>query len=199
MRRTRTKKFVRNIFLALVLCLGIAPSAFADDFMGLPIEDSAAKDERSLPTWIFGGGASLAYYLRGIDGTVDLDLEYRAHRYHAFGIHGGLSFAGEFIETGLDWRWYFKGALMQSGHDDFLHFSASLFCMEHFEEWFFSPALEFGYGRDILFFKKSDLLGRIEVQAAYLLGEPVTKMNDRLLVDQSGRLIVNIRFSLLLF
>lgn len=187
------------VFKFLTILLFAAAFGWSRDFMGLPVEDDVSDSDMSMPNFVVGGGISLAYYLRGFDGTVDVDAEYRLHRLHAIGIHGGLSFAGEFIETGLDWRWYFKGALIQAGHDDFLHFSASVFCMEHFDEWFFSPAVEFGYGRDILFFKKTELLGRIEVQASYLLGEPVSKMNDRLPVEESGRLIVNIRFSLLFF
>ena len=167
----------------LILLLAVA-FGWSRDFMGLPVEDEVSDSDMSMPGFVVGGGLSLAYYLRGFDGTVDVDAEYRIHRLHSLGLHGGISIAGEFVETGLDWRWYFKGALIQTGHDDFLHFS---------------PAVEFGYGRDILFFKKTELLGRIEVQASYLLGEPVTKMNDRLLVDESGRLIVNIRFSLLFF
>ena len=188
--------FLRKIAAVLLFAIALG---HADDFMGLPIEDAVSKDVRALPTWIVGGGASLAYYLTGIDGTVDLDAEYRVHRLHSIGIHGGFFFAGEFFDTGLDWRWYFKGALMQTGHDDFLHFTVSAFCLEHLDEWFFSPAIGFGYGRDILFFKKSDMLGRIEILANYLLGEPIYKFDERRHMEVFGRFVVNIRFSLLIF
>ena len=152
-----------------------------------------------MPGFVVGGGLSLAYYLRGFDGTVDVDAEYRIHRLHSLGLHGGISIAGEFVETGLDWRWYFKGALIQTGHDDFLHFSASVFCMEHFDEWFFSPAVEFGYGRDILFFKKADLFGRFEFYGSYVVGHPVEKDNERLPITEPVRFFLYLKISLLFF
>lgn len=47
---------VQKIAAVLLFAVGFS---LADDFMGLPIEDGASKDERPLPTWIFGGEARL--------------------------------------------------------------------------------------------------------------------------------------------
>ena len=101
---------VKKIAAVLLLVVGLA---LADDFMGLPIEDGASKDERPLPTWIFGGGASLAYYLKSFDGTVNVDAEYRLNRNHSLGLYGNLPFVADFLEVGADWHWYFKGSLMR--------------------------------------------------------------------------------------
>ena len=62
----------------LLVVLFVAGACLADDFMGLPIEDRAKKDERPLPSFLFGGGASLDYYLKTFDGSVGVDAEYRS-------------------------------------------------------------------------------------------------------------------------
>ena len=86
---------LRKIAVALVLAVGLA---LADDFMGLPIEDGASKDERPLPTWVFGGGGSLAYYLKTFDGTVNVDAEYRFGRHHSLALYGNLPIVADFVE-----------------------------------------------------------------------------------------------------
>ena len=166
---------LHKIVAVLLLAVG---ASLAEDFMGLPIEDSA-KDERPLPTWVFGGGGSLAYYLKTFDGTVNVDAEYRFDRHHSLSLYGNLPIVADFMEVGVDWHWYFKGSLMRSGHDDFLKFAVSAFYLDY-DETYFSPALSFGYGRDILFFKKADLLGRFEFYGSYVLGHPVEKDNEKL-------------------
>lgn len=189
-------KFVRNALLACALCL--VPSVWAEDFMGLPIEDGVSKDERALPTWMFGGGASLAYYLKTLDGNIGVDAEYRLHRNHSIGLFATLPFMAEYLELGLDTRWYFRGSLMRSGHDDFLKFAASAFYMDH-DGACFSPTISFGYGRDILFFKNADFLGRFEFYGSYVVGEPVEKQNERLPIVEPARFFLFFKLSLFFF
>ena len=114
----------------LLVVLFVAGVCLADDFMGLPIDDRAKKDERPLPSFLFGGGASLDYYLKTFDGSVGVDAEYRLHKNHSLGIFGTVPFAAEFLEAGIDWHWYFLGSLMRSGHDDFLKFAVSGFYLD---------------------------------------------------------------------
>lgn len=184
--------------IALILSL-FAGYALADDFMGLPIESSESKDARPLPSFLWGGGVSLDYYLRSFDGAFSLDFEYRLHRNHSLGIYGTVPIVAEYLEAGIDWRWYFLGALMTTGHDDFLKFAVSGFYLDHAEGKFFSPVLSFGYGRDILFFKKSNFLGRLEFYGSYVLGEPVEKENDLLPIVEPVRFFLHLKFSLLFF
>ena len=186
---------LRKIAVALVLAVGLA---LADDFMGLPIEDGASKDDRPLPTWVFGGGGSLAYYLKTFDGTVNVDAEYRFGTHHSLALYGNLPIVADFVELGLDWHWYFKGSLMRSGHDDFLKFAVSAFYLDY-DETYFSPALSFGYGRDILFFKKADLFGRFEFFGSYVIGHPVEKPNERLPITEPVRFFLYLKVSLLFF
>ena len=100
-------KFVRNLIMACALCMVIVSPTWADDFMGLPIEDGV-KNERALPTWMFGGGASLVYYLKTLDGNIGADAEYRLHRNASVGLFATLPFMAEYLELGLDARWYFR-------------------------------------------------------------------------------------------
>lgn len=187
--------FVQKIAAVLVFAVGLA---LADDFMGLPIEEDATKEDRPLPTWIFGGGASLAYYLKTFDGTLALDAEYRVGRHHSLAFYGMFPFVADFLEFGFDWRWYFKGSLMRSGHDDFLKFSVSAFYLDY-DETYFSPAFSFGYGRDILFFKKADLFGRFEFYGSYVVGHPVEKENERLPITEPVRFFLHLKASILFF
>ena len=178
--------------------MSLAVPVCADDFMGLPIEDGVSKDERALPTWIFGGGASLAYYLKTLDGNVGVDAEYRLNKNHSVGILATLPFMAEYLEFGFDTRWYFRGSLMRSGHDDFLKFAASVFYMDH-DGSYFSPVVSFGYGRDVLFFKNANFLGRFEFYGSYVIGEPVEKQNERLPIVEPARFFLFFRLSLFFF
>jgi len=167
--------------------------------MGIPIEDNAKKDARPLPTFLLGGGVSLDYYLKTFDGSVALDLEYRVHRNHSIALFGTVPFVAEYLEAGIEWHWYFKGALMNTGHDDFLKFVFSGFYLDHEDESFFSPVISFGYGRDMLFFEKAEFLGRFEFYGSYVMGEPVEKENERLPILEPVRFFLHLRFSLLFF
>lgn len=183
-----------SLFVALFVCLAVA-----DDFMGLPIEEHEAKNARPLPSFIFGAGMSLDYYLRSFDGSVAVNADYRLHRNHSLGIFGTVPFVAEYLEAGVDWHWYFLGSLMTSGHDDFLKFALSGFYLDHEKGKYFSPVASFGYGRDILFFKKSDFLGRLEFYGSYVLGEPVEKENERLPILEPVRFFLHVKFSLMFF
>ena len=66
--------------------------------------------------------------------------------------------------------------------------------MEKGDETFFPPVISFGYGRDILFFKKADLLGRIQLSGNYIIGEPVSKRQEWLLMDQEATSCCRLNF-----
>lgn len=189
-------KLARKTLQVLALFVSLA---LADDFMGIPIEDRESKDARPLPTILGGAGVSLDYYLRSFDGSVAFDVEYRINKNHSIGFFGTYPFVAEYLEAGFDWHWYFIGSLMTSGHDDFLRFSFSCFYLDHLDENYFSPVVTFGYGRDILFFKKSNFLGRLEFYGNYVLGEPVEKKNERLPIVEPVRFFLHLKFSLLFF
>lgn len=188
-------KFVRNIFLLLLFA---AVSCFSADFMGIPIEERASENDRPLPKWMFGGGASLAYYVN-FDCVFGAEVDYRLHPNHSLGVFGQIPVLGDFKELGLDWRWFFKGSLMYAGHDDFLQFAFSGLYMHHNGEKFFSPTLTFGYGRDVLFFEKGRLVGRIEIMGKYVMGEPVFKKNERFYFDEYSHFLALFRLSLFFF
>ena len=177
----------------------VAGACLAEDFMGLPIDDRAKKDERPLPSFLFGGGASLDYYLKTFDGSVGVNAEYRLRKNHSLGIFGTVPFAAEFLEAGIDWHWYFLGSLMRSGHDDFLKFAVSGFYLDHEDGSHFSPVVSFGYGRDILFFDKGSIAGRLEFFGSYVIGEPVEKENEHLPIVEPVRFFLYLKFSVLFF
>ncbi|MBR4784302.1 MAG: hypothetical protein IK012_03495 [Fibrobacter sp.] len=191
--------FLRKTAAVLLFAIALG---HADDFMGLPIEDGASKDERPLPSFIFGGGASLLYYLKSIDGSVSLDAEYRVHKNVSLGLYGTVPFVADFLEFGLDCHWYFKGSLMRSGHDDYLKFAVSAFYLDY-DETYFSPVISFGYGRDMLFFKKADLFGRFEFYGSVVAGHPVEKENEKMNIVgpymEPVRFFLHARFSILFF
>ena len=189
-------KRVLRVILCLLFAAGLSSGK---DFMGIPIEESEAIAERPLPTWIFGGGGFLRYYLTSVDGGVRASADFRFLKHHSLGLFGMLHLGDDLSEVGIDYRFYFLGRLMQSGHDDFLRLGFSGLYMEKGDETFFPPVISFGYGRDILFFKKADLLGRIQLSGNYIIGEPVSKRQEWLLMDQEAHFLLSLEFSLMFF
>ena len=186
-------KLVRNTLLCFLVAVSLLQ---AKDFMGLPIEDPVMLQTRPLPTWIMGGGGFLSYYLNSVDGGLMASVDRRFMTHHSLGVSSHLFFGGDLWDVGLDYRFYFLGSLM-SGHDDFLRLSFSGMYLNKNDESFFSPMPSLGYGRDILFFENSNLVGRVEIRGAYLLGEPVEKKGA--FVGRVGRFIVYLDFSILFF
>ena len=186
--------------LRLIPYLLLAASLlYGKDFMGIPIEESPAATVRPLPTWIVGGGGFLRYYLNSVDGGVRLSTDFRVHKHHALGAFGLIHLGDDFLEAGLDYRFYFSGRLMETGHDDFLRFGFSGIYIEKNDESYFPPVISFGYGRDILFFKNADLLGRIQLSGKYIMGEPVSKKKETLFMEQEAHFLISLDFSILFF
>lgn len=188
-------KFVRNIVLVLLLATSLLQ---AKDFMGIPIEDPVQLQTRPLPAWLVGGGGFVAYYLNSLDGGVVASVDRRLGTHHSLGAVGHVYFGNDLMDIGLNYRFYFSGSLM-SGHDDFLRAGFAGMYMEKKDETYFSPMVSFGYGRDILFFEKANLVGRVEVRAAYLLGEAVSKNEGSEFIDRTGHFLVFVDFLILFF
>ncbi|MCQ2053959.1 MAG: hypothetical protein MJY82_01545 [Fibrobacter sp.] len=188
-------KFVRRILLGLLFAVSLP---MAKDFMGIPIEDPVREQNRELPTWILGGGGFLSYYLNSIDGGIELSADRRLGVHHSLGTSGHLFFGNDLIDIGLDYRFYFMGSLM-SGHDDFLRATFAAMFMEKNGKSYVSPLAVIGYGRDVLFFKTANLVGRIDVHCGYLLGETLAKKSSDDSNNYPGHFLVYLNFSLLFF
>ena len=186
--------------IRVIVCLALAAGlSFGKDFMGIPIEEAPASEVRPLPLVVLGGGGFLRYYLNSVDGGVRASADFRFLKYHSLGLFGMLHLGDDLSEVGIDYRFYFLGQLMQSGHDDFLRLGISGLYMEKGDETFFPPVISFGYGRDILFFKKADLFGRFEFFGSYVVGHPVEKDNERLPITEPVRFFLYLKISLLFF
>lgn len=167
--------------------------------MGLPIDDSVQQKSKPLPTWIFGGGGFLSYYLSSLDGGFKLSGEYRIHQHFSLDAFGQLFLGNDLYEVGMNGRYYFRGSLMNTRNDDFIRLGVSAIYMEKKDDSYFPPAVSLGYGRDILFFEKGSIMGRFEIRGSYIIGEPVAKKDDHRLVTQESHLLVNVEMSLLFF
>ncbi len=161
----------RKIFLvALLLC---AVQSFAGYFIEQTYEEAPAKD--SLSSLSFGGELSLVYYLGAIHPGVLLSGEYRFHNHHSADAFAALLFSGDYLELGLDWRFFFRG----TREDDFLRLGVSFVSFERNDKSYFPPRITLGYGRDISFFKNSSFLCRLELDVSYIIGKPLAeKAND---------------------
>lgn len=182
--------------MILLLAFSLTP---AKDFMGIPIEDESRLQSRPLPTWIGGGGLLLDYCMNEFNVGLEGNFGYRIHPHHSLDLEGQFFFVDNLIEVGLNWRFFFLGSLVSSGHDDFLRLGLSGIYMEKHDDHYVSPTVSFGYGRDILFFDTSNLVGRVEISGKYLIDEPVARKKDRAFIKQEAHAIICLNFSLLFF
>ena len=161
---------LRIFFAALLL---VCVQSFAGYFIEQPYEEAPVAD--TLSALSFGGELQLVYYLGSVHPGVLLSGEYRFHKHHSLDLFGVALFSGDYLEIGSDWRFFFRG----TREDDFVRLGISFVSFEHFDKSFFPPRVTLGYGRDITFFKKASFLCRIELNASYIIGEPLTeKEND---------------------
>lgn len=167
--------------------------------MGIPIENVAKPGAKPLPSWMFGFGGNLDYYLNSFDGGIKASGEFRFNRHASAGAMGQIAIAGEFYEVGLDFRFYFLGMLMENHYDDFLRFSLSGIYMEKGEDSYFPPAVSLGYGRDFLFFENAAFAGRFEVRASYIIGEPISEQMNNLPISKDTHFVAYMEFSILMF
>ena len=167
-----TMPLIRNskIFLVAIL-LGVAQS-FAGYFIEQTYEEPAAQD--SISSLSFGGEFSLVYYLSSVHPGVLLSGEYRFHNHHSADAFAAVLLSGDYFEFGMNWRFFFRG----EREDDFLRFGVSMLSFEREDKSFLPPRITLGYGRDILFFKKSSFLCRFELSASYIIGKPLAEKEN---------------------
>lgn len=163
---------IRNskIFVLAILLLSI--QSFAGYFIEQPREDKTVTE--SLSTLSFGGELELVYYLSSIHPGVMLSGEYRFHNHHSAGLFAATLFSGDYLEFGLDWRFFFRG----TREDDFLRVGASMVSFERDDKSYLPPRLTLGYGRDMVFFKNSGFLCRLELDASYIIGKPLLEKSE---------------------
>ena len=160
-----------KIFIVAILLACV--QSFAGYFIEQSYDEAPAKD--SLASFSFGGELELVYYLSSIHPGILLSGEYRFHKHHSADLFAVALFSGDYFEIGADWRFFFRGMR----EDDFLRLGVSFVSFESHDKNYFPPRLTLGYGRDILFFKKSSFLCRLELDASYIIGEPLAeKEND---------------------
>ena len=165
---------IRNskLFVAAILLASV--QSFAGYFIEQSYDESAsAKD--SLSSFSFGGELELVYFLGSVHPGVLLSGEYRFHNHHSADLFAAVMFSGEYLEFGLDWRFFFRGMR----EDDFLRLGVSMLSFERDGKSYLPPRVTFGYGRDILFFKKTSFLCRLELDASYIIGKPLLEKGDK--------------------
>lgn len=187
---------IGNLLVFVFLFFG---NSFADYFLDMNMGETNAAESRALPIFAVGAGASLDYYFNSFNGGAQITGQFRFHRHHAVDLFGAIPFDGDFYEVGLDYRFYFTGKLMSESYDDFLRLGVSGIYMEKNDDSYFPPAVSLGYGRDFLFFKKADFMGRVEVRASYILGEPLSQKMKDLPMTEDTHFIAYLQFSLLFF
>lgn len=163
---------IRSIKIFAAAILLVCVQSYAGYFIEQPPEESQAKD--SLSVFSFGGEFELEYYLGSIHPGFLLSGEFRFHDHHSAGLFAVAMFSGEYFEFGIDWRFFFRG----SREDDFLRFGASMISFERDDKSYLPPRITVGYGRDILFFKNTSFLCRLELDASYIIGKALVEKGD---------------------
>ena len=186
-----TMPLIRSIKIILVALLLGAVQSFAGYFIEQSRDDAPAMD--SLSTLSFGGEFSLVYYLSSFHPGALLSGEYRFHNHHSADAFAAVLFSGDYFEFGLNWRFFFRG----EREDDFVRLGVSMLSFERDDKSYLPPRITFGYGRDILFFKKSSFLCRFELSASYIIGKPLSiKENEFYNRDAHFSAALNIGFYL---
>lgn len=166
---------IRNVKLFVAALLLACVQSFAGYFIEQSFdEDVAAKD--TLFPLSFGGELELVYYLSSVHPGVLLSGEFRFHEHHSVDAFGVMLFSGDYLEVGVNWRFFFRG----TREDDFLRLGFSMVSFERDDKSYFPPRVTVGYGRDIMFFKNTDFLFRLEFIASYIIGKPLVVKEDDL-------------------
>ena len=165
-------QLVRNSKIFFVAVLLSVVQSFAGYFIEQTYEDAPVAD--SLAPLSFGGELELVYFLGSVHPGILLSGEYRFHKHHSVDVFGAALFSGDYLEFGLDWRFFFRGLR----EDDFLRLGVSMVSFERDDKSYLPPRITVGYGRDILFFKKTSFLCRLELNGSYILGKPLVEKSD---------------------
>ena len=162
-------QLVRNSKIFFVAVLLSAVQSFAGYFIEQTYEEAPVAD--SLASVSFGGELELVYFLGSVHPGILLSGEFRFHKHHSVDVFGAAIFSGDYLEFGLDWRFFFRGLR----EDDFLRLGVSMVSFERDDKSYLPPRITFGYGRDILFFKNTSFLCRLELNGSYILGKPLVE------------------------
>ena len=165
-------RLIPNSKIFFVAVLLACVQSFAGYFIEQSYADVPPAD--SLSALSFGGELELVYYLSSIHPGILLSGEYRFHKHHSADVFGVALFSGDYLEIGLDWRFFFRGLR----EDDFLRIGVSFVSFERDDESFFPPRVTVGYGRDILFFKNTSFLCRLELSGSYIIGKPLAEKDN---------------------
>ncbi len=164
-----TMNIIRNIKIFVAAILLVSVQSFAGYFLEQSPEESQAKD--SLSTFSFGGEFGLEYYVGKVHPGISLGGEFRFHNHHSADLFASAMFGGEYFQFGLDWRFFFRG----TREDDFLRLGVSMISFERDDKSYFPPRVMLGYGRDILFFKNTSFLCRLEFLTSYIIGKALSE------------------------
>ena len=178
---------VKIFFVALLLA---CVQSFAGYFIEQKYEDVPVKD--SLSTLSFGGKFEFVYYLNSVHPGILLSGEWRLHKHHSADLFGVALFSGDYIEVGANWRFFFRGLR----EDDFLRLGVSFISFERDDKSYFPPRVTVGYGRDIMFFKNTDFLCRLEFVASYIIGEPLFEKDGIFIREANFSVALGIGFYL---
>ena len=162
-------QLVRNSKIFFVAVLLSAVQSFAGYFIEQTYEEAPVAD--SLASVSFGGELELVYFLGSVHPGILLSGEFRFHKHQSVDVFGAALFSGDYLEFGLDWRFFFRGLR----EDDFLRLGVSMVSFERDDKSYLPPRITFGYGRDILFFKNTSFLCRLELNGSYILGKPLVE------------------------
>ena len=181
---------IRIVKILLVALLLSCVQSFAGYFIEQKYEDVPVKD--TLSPLSFGGELELVYYLSSVHPGVLLSGEYRFHKRHSADLFGVALFSGDYVELGLNWRFFFRGLR----EDDFLRLGVSFVSFEYEDKSYFPPRVTLGYGRDILFFKNTSFLCRLEFIASYIIGKPLVEKDGLFIREAHFTAAFNIGFYL---
>lgn len=189
---------VRILFFHVLLVLFVcANNAFCGYFLDEEKPKNTLKSNNV--QLIFGGNLQVAFYQNSFDFGGDIGAEYRVMKNHSLSIMAAYLLDGKLFGVSLDWRLFFSGQLMDSGHEDFLRAGFTGFIFEKLDENYFSPAIEFGYGRSFLPFKNANFLLRLEICAAYVLGEALPNRSGDIFANESARFMSFMSFGVYFF
>lgn len=185
---------MRKILLLVAMVASMSWAGFFIDE-----NQTKTEDARELPSFLYGGGLDVGFYLNSFDFGVNLSAEYRLAKHHSLGLAARGLFGGGVYEAELDYRFFFTGGMMQNGDDDFLRATVSAAIFEKFDKVYVSPVVSVGYGRDFLPLPKASFLLRLELGMGYVIGEGLPQKDDDALVTRETHILAHINIGVYLF
>lgn len=185
---------MRKILLLLAL---VASMSWAGFF----IENNEPKAEpvREMPSLFYGGAVDVGYYLRSVDVGVNLQGEYRMAKHHSAAVFARGLFIGGVYEAGVDYRFFFGGAMMEFSMDDFVRLGVSGVLVKNFDEFDISPMISIGYGRDFMPMPKANFLCRLEISLGYMIGDGIAEDDEDDFFNRETNLLAHFNIGFLFF